>query len=121
MVHSPGIWGKESGVINIEDKKDGPLDEETRVNLGLSESSGEETGLDVLMPGALAILQAIQALLKFQKMLVGVQSFDCCASWQLHEGAGLHVGLGIGHHKVNGPHVPPQQQGHDENAPNCCP
>ena len=39
----------------------------------------------MLMPGDLAVLQAIQVLLKFQKMLVGVNFFDCCASQQLHE------------------------------------
>ena len=75
----------------------------------------------MLMPGDLAILHAVQVLLKFQQVFVGVQSFDCRASRQLHEDVDLHVSLGIGHHKFNGPHVPPQQQGHDENAPNCCP
>ena len=75
----------------------------------------------MLVPGDLAILQAIQVLLKFQKMLVGVHSLDCCASQQLHGDVSLHISLGVGHHEVNGPHVPSQQQGHDEDAPNCCP
>ena len=45
----------------------------------------------MFVPGELAILQAIQVLLKFRKVL------------------------------VNQPHVPAQQQGHDENALNSCP
>ena len=75
----------------------------------------------MLVPGDLAILQAIQVLLNFQKELVGVHTLDCCANRQLHEDVGLHISLGVGHHEVNGPHVPSQQQGHDENAPDCCP
>ena len=59
--------------------------------------------------------------MKLQKVRVGVHFFDCCASRKLHEDVGRHVSLGIGHHEVNGPHVPPQQQGHDENALNYCP
>ena len=64
---------------------------------------------------------SIQFLFKFQKMLVGVYSLDCHASRQLHEDFGLHVSLGVGHYEVNGPHVPSQHQGHDEDAPDCCP
>ena len=75
----------------------------------------------MLMPGDLAVRQAIQVTFKFQKMLVGVHSFDCCASRQLDEDVSLHVSLGVGHHEVNGPHVPSQQQGYDKNAPDCCP
>ena len=54
-------------------------------------------------------------------MLGGVHTLDCCAHWQLHEDVHLNVGLCIGHHKVNRPHGPTHQQGHDENAPYCCP
>ena len=75
----------------------------------------------MLMPGDLAVLQAIQVLLKFQKMLVGVHTLNCRASRQLHEDVSLHVSLGVGHHKINGPHVPSQQKGHEENAPDYCP
>ena len=75
----------------------------------------------MLMPGNLAVLQAIQVLVKFQKMLVGVHALDCHASRQLHEDISLHVSLGVGPHEVIGPHVPSQQQGHDENTPDCCP
>ena len=75
----------------------------------------------MLVPSDLTVLQAIQVLLKFQKVLVGIHFFYCCARRQLHEDIGLHVSLGVGRHEVNRPHVPPQQQGHDENTPNCCP
>ena len=75
----------------------------------------------MLMPGDLAILQAIQVLLKFQKMLVGIQFFDCCTSLQLHKDVCLYVSLGVGHYEVDRPHVPPQQQGHDKNTLNSCP
>ena len=61
----------------------------------------------MLVPGDLAILQAIQVLLKFQKMLVGIHFFDCHARRQLHKDVSLYVNLGVGHYKVNGPHVPP--------------
>ena len=54
-------------------------------------------------------------------MLGRVHTLDCCAHWQLHEDVCLNVGLGVGHHKVNRPHVPTHQQGHDENASYCCP
>ena len=67
------------------------------------------------------ILKAIQVLLEFEKMLGGVHAFDCCARRQLHEDVRLDVGLGIGHHKINRPHVPTHQQGQDENTPYCCP
>ena len=46
---------------------------------------------------------------------------DCHASRQLHEDVSLHISLGVGHNEVDGPHVPPQQQGHDENALDRCP
>ena len=75
----------------------------------------------MLVPSDLAVLQAIQVLLKFQKVLAGIHFFDCCARRQLHEDISLHISLGVGHHEVNRPHVPPQQQGHDENTPNYCP
>ena len=39
MVDCHGVWGEEGSIVDIEDKRDGPLDEETRVDLGLSESS----------------------------------------------------------------------------------
>ena len=73
------------------------------------------------MPCDLATLQPVQVLLKFQKVLVGIHFFDCCASQQLHKDVGLYVSLGVGHGKVDRPHVLPQQQGHDENTPNNCP
>ena len=75
----------------------------------------------MLVPGDLVILQAIQVLLKFQKMCAGVHSFDCCASRQLDEDVDLHISLGVVHHEVNGPNLPSQQQGHDGNALDCCP
>ena len=75
----------------------------------------------MLVPGDLGVLQAIQILLKFQKMLVQVHVFDCCASRQLHKDIGLYVSLGVGHDKVNRPHVPPQQQCQDENTLDSCP
>ena len=75
----------------------------------------------MLVPGDLAILQAIQVLLKFQKMRGVIHFFDCCASWQLHKDVCLYISLGVGHDKVDRPHVPPQQQGHDVNTPNSCP
>ena len=75
----------------------------------------------MFVPGYLAILKAIQILVKFQKMLGGVHAFDCCARRQLHEDVCLDVSLGISHHKINRPHVPTHQQGHDENTPYCCP
>ena len=75
----------------------------------------------MLMPGDLAILQAIQALLKFQKMLVGIHFFDCCASRQLDKDVSLYVSLGVGHDKVDRPHVPPQQQCQDEHTLDGCP
>ena len=75
----------------------------------------------MIMPGDLAILQAVQVLLKLQEMLVNFHALDCRASRQLHEDISLHVSLGVGHNEVNGPHVPPQQQVHDENAPDHCP
>ena len=39
MVDCRGVWGKEGGIIDVENREDGPLDEETWVDLGLSESS----------------------------------------------------------------------------------
>ena len=73
----------------------------------------------MLVPGDLAILQTVQVLLEFQQMFGRVHTLDCSASGELHKDVGLDIGLRVGHDKVDGPHVPSQQQGHDENAPNC--
>ena len=54
-------------------------------------------------------------------MLGRIYTFDCCAHRQLHEDVRLDVSLCISHHEINRSHVPPHQQGHDENAPYCCP
>ena len=75
----------------------------------------------MLVPGDLAILQAIQVLLKFQKILVGIHFFDCCTGGQLHKDIGLYISLGVGHDEVNRPHVPSQRQCQDKHTLDGCP
>ena len=59
MVDCRGVGRKEGGIVDVEDEKDCPLDKKAGVHFGLAESPVEEPSLDVLMPGDLAILQAI--------------------------------------------------------------
>ena len=59
MVDCCGVGRKESGIIDVEDEKDGSLDKKAGVHFGLVESPGEDPSLDVLVPGNLTILQSI--------------------------------------------------------------
>ena len=59
MVDCHGVGRKEGGIIDVEDEKDSPLNKKAGVHFGLAESLGEEPSLDVLVPGDLAILQAV--------------------------------------------------------------
>ena len=54
-----GVGRKVGGIVDVEDEKDSPLNKKAGVHFGMAESPGEEPSLDVLVPGDLAILQAI--------------------------------------------------------------
>ena len=54
-------------------------------------------------------------------MLGGIDIQNGGPLWQSHEYVGLHLGLSVCHDEVDGPHVPPEEQGKYKDATDGCP